>query len=33
MTNSLLVVRAADNKMKVIIETSIKFLPYDYDNS
>jgi hypothetical protein len=33
MTNSLRVVRAADNKMKVIIETSIIVLPYDYDNS
>jgi len=33
MTNSLRVVHVADNKMKVIIETSIIFLPHDYDNS
>lgn len=33
MTNSLRVVCAADNKMKVIIEISILVLPYDYDNS
>lgn len=32
MTNSLRVVRVVDNKMKVIIETSIIFLPYDYNN-
>lgn len=32
MTNSLRVVRVAHNKMKVIIETSIIFVPCDYDN-